>query len=284
MGESMKAAQRLAVGLLLHALAVLARKKKKQPPDGSDNKGVFTCTDVYVYGYFNHTQATGGIFSGWDNLQTADTDENGKQVKMLDKDFLNGICTPIAYVSDGLAEIEVGDPSLGEPAFYSWINFNKKNQNYGYKAPMRGGPTPANRSEDTTWEGGTVRGDQMTVVTDDETDSKTGIRTVTETSTHVITLTTEEIVATKYIPVSQQEDNWEMPEGDDRRSGLPGGHGPQHSRRSSPSGSRRLLDDDDGPLTVETTNLPDLVDSCGEGGDPTHPDKSELDHPFPMCA
>jgi len=256
-------------------LAVLARKKKKQPPDGSDNQGVFTCTDVYIYGYFNHTKANGGIFSGWDNAQVADTDDHGVQVKMLDKHFLNGICTPMAYASDGLAEIEVGDPSLGEPAFYSWINFNRQDQNYGYKKPLKGGPTPANRSEDTTWEGGTVRDDAVTVVTDDVTNATTGIRTVTETTTEVIKLTTEEIVKTVYIPVALQEDNWEEPAGGDRRS-MPA---------NKPSGgSRRLLEDLEGPLTVETTNLPDLPDSCGEGGDPTHPAKSELDHPFPMCA
>jgi len=303
---------------------VLARKKKKQPPDGSDNGGVFECTDVYVYGYFNGTKANGGRFIGWDNGQVADTDNKGVQVEMLDKHILNGICTPIAYMSDGLAEIEVGDPSLGEPAFYSWINFNKKSRFYGYKQPMRGGPTPANRSEDTMWEGGTARGDDIKVVTEDTTDPATGIRTVKETTTHVITLTTEEIVKTDYIPLSQQEDNWEMPAGDRRLlSVAPGStkrndaengyfssfvefvqgffakkrpsrngrqrHGCKSSRRhrqGSKSASRRLLgdEDDEGPLTVETTVLPDLVDSCGEGGDPDHPMKSELDHPYPMCA
>jgi len=198
----------------------------------------------------------------------ADTDDAGVQVQMIDKHFLNGICTPIAYMSDHLAEIEVGDPSLGEPMFYGWINFNKKNLHYGYKEPFQGGPTPANRSEDTTWEGGTARGDQVTVVTEDTTDSN-GIRTVTETTTEVITLTTEEIIATKYRPLSQQQDDWTE----------------NVYRRSGSSGSRRLLEEEDeGPLTVETTELPNLVDTCGEGGDPNHPMKSELDHPYPVCA
>merc|ERR1711998_77276 len=49
-------------------------------------------------------------------------------------------------------------------------------------------------------------------------------------------------------------------------------------------GSRRLLGEgDDGPLTVEVTELPGLADACGEGGDPSHPDKSQLDHPYPIC-
>lgn len=271
-------AQRLVVGLLLHTLAVLARKKKKSPPDGSDNGGVFTCTDVYVYGYFNNTQANGGRFSAWDNLQVFDTDNYGVQVEMLDKHFLNGICTPIPYMSDGMAEIEVGDPSLGEPMFYSWINFNRKDKNYGYKAPLRGGPTPANRSEDTTWEGGTARADQVTVTTDDVTNSTTGVRTVTETTTHVITLTTEEIVQTQYIPQSQQQDDWTEHTLTRRLLQNPGSR-----RLLQNSGSRRLLEDLEGPAVVETTNLPDLVDSCGEGGDPDHPAKSQLDHPYPVC-
>ena len=298
---------------------------------------------------------------------------------MIDKHFLNGICTPIAYVSDGLAEIEVGDPSLGEPTFYSWINFNKKSLNYGYKEPMRGqnGGKPANRSEDTTWEGGCVRGDSITVVTDDVTNATTGVRVVTETATHVITLTTEEVVQTTYRPPSQidnSDEAWAMPEGGDRRllnipppapvprpapiegpmhifivtptdkkirlevedtdtieavkamiqdlEGIPshkqrlvfdGGKQledgrtlqdynlrtvttKEYARRNQgwrriargkkirTSASRRLLEDLEGPLTVETTELPDLVDSCGESGDPNHPQKSELDDEFAVCA
>merc|ERR1711998_466368 len=129
--------------------------------------------------------------------------------EMIDKQILKGICNGMAYASDALAEIEVGDPVLGEPTFYSWINFNKKNKNYGYKAPLQGGPNAANRSEDTTWEGGTVREDQITVVTDDVTNATTGIRVVTETTTEVITLTTEEVIQTTYRPDSQLQDNWE---------------------------------------------------------------------------
>lgn len=280
----MRITLRLVGGLAVVLLAaVLARKKKKTPPDGSDNGGMFTCTDVYVYGYFNGTAAAGGTFYGWDNGQVADTDEAGVQVQMLDKNVLNGICTPIAYMSDGLAEIEVGDPSLGEPMFYSWINFNKKNLHYGYKQPFRGGPTPANRSEDTTWEGGTARADQVNVVTTDVTDSTTGIRTVTETTTEVITLTTEEIIATKYRPDSQLQDNWDQVVY--RRSGTSKPGQEQDKWEEPVPSSRRLLgEEDEGPLTVEVTNLPDLPDSCGEGGDPNHPMKSELDHPTPVCA
>jgi len=233
----------------LLTLAVLARKKKKAPADGSENGGMFECTEVYIYGYFNNTQADGGIFSAWDWAQITDTDDNGNQVKMLDKDFLNGICTGIPYQSDHLAEIDVGDPVLAEPTFYSWLNYNKKSQHYGYKQEMVGGPTPANRSEDTTWEGGTARDDVVTIETTEEVNATTGVRTVVETTTEKITLTTENIVTTKYIP-----------------------------------SARRLLgDDDDGPPVVETINLPNLLDTCGEGGDPDHPDKSELDHPFPVC-
>lgn len=282
--------QRLILAIALHTLAVLARKKKKSPPDGSDNGGMFTCTEIYIYGYFNNTQANGGIFSGWDWGQVADTDNNGVQVPLLN-DFLTGICEPMPYMSDALAEIDVGDPVLGEPTFYSWINFNKKNKHYGYKAPLRGGPNAANRSEDTTWEGGTVRGDVVTVTTDDVTNATTGIRVVTETTTEVITLTTEEIIQTTYRPDDQLQDNWEeevyrrsstrlasKPKADSAEKIEPDASG-------SASGSRRLLgDDDDGPAVVETTNLPNLADTCGEGGDPNHPDKSQLDHPYPVCA
>jgi len=276
---------RVAVGILLLTLAALAKKKKKMPPDGSDNGGVFTCTEVYVYGYFNATKANGGIFSAWDYGQIADTDLANQQVKMIDTTFLNGICTPIAYASDERAEIEVGDPALGEPMFYSWINFNKKNKAYGYKAPMRGGPTPANRSEDTTWEGGTAREDTVTVVVEDVTNATTGIRTVTETTTDVIKLTTEEIIATVYRPESQQEDNWQ--EEVYRRSAagevVPDKEAKAAAAQKGRTGSRRLLEEEEGPLMVETTNLPILADSCGEGGDPNHPQLSQLDHPFPVC-
>merc|ERR1711998_517427 len=279
---SMRTTQRLAVGLLLHTLAVLARKKKKSPPDGSDNGGMFTCTEVYVYGYFNNTQANGGRFSAWDYGQVYDTDNAGVQVEMIDKQILKGICNGMAYASDALAEIEVGDPVLGEPTFYSWINFNKKNKNYGYKAPLQGGPNAANRSEDTTWEGGTVREDQITVTTDDVTNATTGIRVVTETTTEVITLTTEEVIQTTYRPDDQLQDNWE--EEVYRRSSTrlaskakaDSAEKIEPDASGSASGSRRLLgEEDDGPAVVETTVLPNLADTCGEGGYPNHPDKSQ---------
>jgi len=136
---------------------------------------------------------------------------------------------------------------------------------------MVGGPKPANRSEDTTWEGGTVREDSQVISNSWETDPETGWTTHVETTKEVITLTTEELMTTIY-----------KPPGTLRRTK------PYQKkfRRGSRGPGRKLLGDEDllGPAVVETTELPYLVDSCGESGDPDHPYKSELDAVYPMCA
>lgn len=133
---------------------------------------------------------------------------------------------------------------------------------------MIGGPNPANRSEDTTWEGGTLREDKIDIQTTESYSS--GVRTVVETTTETITLTTENIVTTKFKEAASAG----------RRfiEGLIG-----IDSEAKPVGRRLLAGDDDGPPVVETTNLPILVDSCGESGNPDHPDESELDDPNAMC-